>query len=119
RLAWYSIEPSLIDAVGGIPGFVKKDSNQHYIRLVQQQDVFPTKSLQTLQNNLTTFDLGFYPRERGPYNYDRNLNNDGTLPNPSARWGGIQRAIEYSDFEQSNVEFIEFWIMDPFIYNKN
>lgn len=119
RLAWYSIEPSLVDAVGGIPGFVKKDSNQHYIRLVQQQDVFPTKSLQTLQNNLTTFDLGFYPRERGPYNYNLSVNNDGTLTNPSARWGGIQRAIEYSDFEQSNVEFIEFWVMDPFINKQN
>ncbi|MBS1739669.1 MAG: cell surface protein SprA [Bacteroidetes bacterium] len=119
RLAWYTIEPSLVDAIGGIPDYVKKDPNQHYIRLVQQQDVFPTKSQQTLQNGLTTFDLGFYPRERGPYNFDTHLNQDGTLPNPKARFGGIQRAIDYSDFEQSNVQFLEFWIMDPFIYNKN
>jgi cell surface protein SprA len=119
RLAWYSIEPSLIDAIGGIPDFVKKDPDQHYIRLVEQQDVFPNKSLQTLQNTLTTFDLGFYPRERGPYNFDGKLNTDGTLPNPEQRWGGIQRAIDYSDFEQSNVEYIEFWIMDPFINRPN
>ncbi len=115
RLAWYTIEPSLIDAIGGVPGFVKDDPDQHYVRLVQQQDVFPAKSNQTLQNGLTTFDLGFYPREKGPYNFDADLNNDGTLKNPSKRWGGIQKAIDYSDFEQSNVEFIEFWIMDPFI----
>lgn len=119
RLAWYTIEPSLIDAVGGIPDWVKKDPNQHYIRLVQQQEVFPAKSLQTLQNGLTTFDLAFYPRERGPYNFDTRLNTDGSLLNPESRWGGIQRAIDYSDFEQSNVEFIEFWIMDPFIKNQN
>lgn len=116
RLAWYTIEPSLIDAVGGIPDYVKKDPDQHYIRLVQQQEVFPTKSTQTLQNGLTTFDLAYYPRERGPYNFGLdNLNNDGSLKDPISRWGGIQRAIDYSDFEQSNVEFIEFWIMDPFI----
>jgi len=118
RLAWYTIEPSLVDAVGGIPDYVKKDPNQHYIRLVQQQEVF-NKSLTTLQNGLTTFDLGYYPRERGPYNFDNKLNNDGTLTDPINRFGGIQRSIDYSDFEQSNVEFIEFWIMNPFIYNKN
>src|SRR5690606_1216442 len=32
---------------------------------------------------------------------------------------GIQRAIDYTDFEQSNVEFIEFWLLDPFINNPN
>ncbi len=115
RLAWYTIEPTLVDGVSGIPDYVKKDSNQHYIRLVQQQEVFPQRSYVTLQSGLSTFDLGFYPKERGPYNYDVNLNSDGTLPIPTKRWGGIQKAIEYSDFEQSNVEFIEFWMLDPFI----
>lgn len=119
RLAWYTIEPNLIDGVGGIPDYVKKDPDQHYIRLVEQQDVFPAKNTTTLQNALTTFDLGYYPRERGPYNYDANLNSDGTLPNPGKRWGGIMRSIDYSDFEQSNVEFIEFWVMDPFINKQN
>ena len=120
RLAWYMIEPTLIDGVGGIPDYVKTDPNQHYIRLVQRRDVFPTASDQVLQNALSTFDLGYYPRERGPYNFDAdNINPDGTLQNPASRWGGIQRAIEYSDFEQSNVEFIEFWVMDPFINNPN
>lgn len=115
-LAWYMIEPTLIDGVSGVPEHVRKDPDQHYIRLIQQQDVFPARSLQTMQNALSTFDLAFYPRERGPYNYDAtNVNNDGTLQNPVSRWGGVQRSIEYSDFEQSNVEFIEFWIMDPFI----
>ena len=116
KLAWYTIEPSLVDDIGGIPDYVKKDTpNLHYVRLVQQTEVFPQKTYQTLQAGLSTFDLGFYPRERGPYNFDTDVNFDGTLRNPRGRWGGIQRAIDYSDFEQSNVEFIEFWIMDPFI----
>lgn len=120
KLAWYFIEPTLVDGTGssGIPGYVKSDPNQHYIRLVQQQEVFPQRSNNQLQNALSTLDLAFYPDQRGPYNFDaRNIQPDGKLNNPELRWGGITRAIDYSDFEQSNVEFVEFWLMDPFINN--
>lgn len=120
RLAWYLIEPTLVDPIGGVPDYVKKDPNQHYIRLVQQQDVFPQKSTQSLQNALGTFDLTFIPTQRGPYNFDvAGLNADGSLTNPQKRWGGITRPIDYSDFEASNVEYIEFWMLDPFINKGN
>lgn len=116
RLAWYMIEPTLIDAAGGVPEYVKKDPEQHYIRLVQAQDVFPQRSYATLQNSVSTLDLTFFPSDRGPYNFNvGGLTADGRLTNPEQRWGGIMRAIEYSDFEASNVEYIEFWVMDPFI----
>lgn len=119
-MAWYFLEPSLIEPNTGTPDWVKKDPNQHYIRLVQQQDVFKQKSLNNLQNALSTFDLAYYPKDRGPYNFDAtssNLDANGKLKNPKDRWAGIMRAIENSDFEQSNVEFVEFWVMDPFINN--
>src|SRR5690606_26350694 len=98
KLAWYFIEPTLVDGTGtgGIPGYVKSDPNQHYIRLVQQQEVFPQKTYTQLQNALSTLDLAFYPRQRGPYNFDtRNIQPDGTLNNPEQRWGGITRSIDY------------------------
>ncbi len=118
RLAWYIIEPTLVDPIGGLPDYVKKDPAQHYIRQVQQQDVFPAKTSTVLQNALSTFDLTFFPRERGPYNFDVNgMNADGSLNNPEKRWGGITRPIDNSDFEASNVEYIEFWLLDPFINN--
>lgn len=120
RLAWYMIEPNLINGAGGVPDYVKNDPDQHYIRLVQMQEVFPQRSYTTLQGGLSTFDLGFYPQERGPYNFDAvGVDVNGRLLNPSTRWGGIMRAIDQSDFEQSNVEFIEFWMMDPFINKQN
>ncbi len=123
RLAWYFIEPTLVDPVGGVPDYVKIDSdNYHYIRLVQQQDVFPQKTSNTLQNALSTFDLTYFPRDRGPYNFNTDIGEvtaDGKLLQPQKRWGGIMRPIEYSDFEQSNVEYIEFWVMDPFIRRPN
>lgn len=116
RLAWYMIEPSLVDAAGGAPEYVKKDPEQHYIRLVQAQDVFPQRSSATLQNSLSTLDLTYWPSARGPYNFNVNgIDANGRLNNPQQRWAGIMRAIDYSDFEASNVEYIEFWVMDPFI----
>lgn len=116
RLSWYFIEPSLVEPNTGVPDFVKKDPNQHYIRQIQQQDVFPQRSSTALQNALSTLDLAYYPNERGPYNFDaEGLDDNGYLTNPKGRWGGIMRPIDNSDFEQSNVEFIEFWLMDPFI----
>lgn len=116
RLAWYFLEPSLIDPNSGVPNYVKNSPNQHYIRLVQQTEVFPQKSTVSLQNALSTLDLAYFPKDRGPYNFDvQGLTADGKLTNPASRWAGIMRSIDNSDFEQSNVEFIEFWMMDPFI----
>lgn len=124
KLAWYNLDPCLVDPKQNcMPDHLKKDTAQlsnHYLRLIQQQDVFPLKSYTSLQGNLPTLDLAFYPKERGPYNFDAsNITSDGELLNPTKRWGGIMRAIDYSDFETANVEFIEFWILDPFIKNQN
>ena len=45
--------------------------------------------------------------------------NDNTLPNPEQNFGGIMRGLQTTDFERANVQFIEFWVMDPFIYPEN
>ncbi|MCB9044741.1 MAG: cell surface protein SprA [Chitinophagales bacterium] len=120
RLAWYFLEPTLVDPNTGVPDYVKNDPNQHYIRLVQQTEVFPQKSTVSLQNALSTLDLAYFPAERGPYNFDVDgLTADGKLSRPETRWAGIMRSIDNSDFEASNVEFIEFWMLDPFINRPN
>jgi len=122
KLAWYTIEPTLVDPGSSVPAYVLKDSeyNEHYVRMVQQQDVFPNLQTAALQSALSTFDLGYYPTNRGPYNFDAvNINQDGTLKNPAGRWGGITRPISNTNFESANVEYIQFWVMDPFIGNPN
>jgi cell surface protein SprA len=53
------------------------------------------------------------------YNYNPAASNDNILPNPEQNFGGIMRGLQTTDFEQSNVEFVEFWVMDPFIYPEN
>ena len=90
-------------------------------------EIFPNKDIVNGQpQRLRTFDLAFYPSERGPYNFDilptqysAGINESGFLNEPESRWGGMMREIETNDFEAANIEFIEFWMMDPFIDDPN
>ncbi|MCC6818979.1 MAG: cell surface protein SprA, partial [Bacteroidia bacterium] len=124
KLAWYVIDPLFWRNDFRTPSHVSNNPNMqsnHYMREVLQTEVFPNKSLtNNIITNMPILDLAFYPNERGPYNFDdgtsfgAGIAPDGTLVNPSTRWGGVMRRIETTDFESSNVEFIQFWIMDPF-----
>jgi cell surface protein SprA len=121
RLAFYNIDPIFYNLSGSnAPSLAnaRTEQSNHYVRQVLEQEVFPYKQSVTGQALiLPTFDLAFYPTIRGPYNFTpTGINNNGTLQNPKNRWGGIFRKLETNDFESLNVAFIEFWMMDPFIY---
>lgn len=121
-LAWYIIEPTLqIPNSPNLPsGITKAEQSDPRTRLIYQKDVFPNRSTDFAQSQLSTLDLAYYPQEKGPYNFESTpaaLFPNGRLRNPQGRWGGIMRAIDNSDFETANIEFIEFWIQDPFIAN--
>lgn len=123
-LAWYIIEPTLqVPRSPNLPpGITEEDQFDPRTRLVYQKDVFPNRSTEFGQSQLSTLDLAFYPEERGPYNFESTpaaLTPTGRLRNPQSRWGGIMRSIDNSDFETANIEFIEFWIQDPFISNQS
>lgn len=69
---------------------------------------------------LQTLNLSFYPQERGPYNLDgTNIDDEGNLLNPKNRWGGIMQKMDNTDFESMNIEYIQFWMMDPFLDENN
>jgi len=98
------------------------------VRQILQKEVFPNKdfNLNNIPTNIAVLNLAFYPDEKGSYNYDVEPNSysdgisvDGSLNNPETRWGGMMREIETSDFEASNIEYIEFWMMDPFTEDQN
>ena len=125
RLAYYIIDPLFLRNNSLTPDHIKNNpdmQSNHFVREVFEQELFPAKESPVGQpTNIAVFDLAYYPSERGPYNYDAGnsayaagTNPDGTLKAPETRWGGIMRRIETSDFENSNIEFIEFWLMDPF-----
>jgi cell surface protein SprA len=118
KLAWYTIDPLFLRNTSGTPSHLSKDDqSNHYVREVQEREVFPNKeNPNQITTTIPTFDLAYYPSERGPYNFDAtNVNLDGSLMNPENRWGGIMRKMDAINFEAANIEFIEFWLLDPFL----
>ena len=123
-LAWYTIDPLFTRRSSSLtPSHIKSDLDQlsnYYVREVNTRELFPNRgnnSYNSVTSTLSILNLAYYPNERGPYNFDPNLNYDGTLPNPQNRWGGMMRKLDTSDFETANIEYIEFWLLDPFIYS--
>lgn len=120
-LAWYYIDGLFTRRNSSLtPTHIKNDLDQlsnHYVREVYEQELFPNKELSYQEAaTISVLNMAYYPSERGPYNLDTDLNSDGTLKNPEQRWGGMMRKLDTSDFEASNIEYVEFWMLDPFIY---
>ncbi|WP_321438315.1 cell surface protein SprA [uncultured Bacteroides sp.] len=120
-LAWYNIDGLFTRRNSSLtPSHIKSDLEQlsnHYVREVYEQEIFPNKETSYMETStLSILNLAYYPNERGPYNLDPNLTSKGLLPNPEKRWGGIMRKLDTSDFETANIEYVEFWMLDPFIY---
>ena len=121
-LAWYQIEPTLQDPknINNPLRGNKTALSDPRVRSVSQTEIFPQRTTDFGQNQLITFDLSFYPQNRGPYNYESssaNLNADGKFLNPKTKWGGLMRNIDQTDFETANIEYIEIWVQDPFVLN--
>lgn len=122
-LAWYYIDPLFTRrSSSNTPGHIKADLKQLSdpdVREVYKNELFPNKQINFKESStLNVLNLAYYPDERGPYNLDPNLNERGRLLSPEKRWGGMMRKLETSDFEAANIEYIEFWMMDPFIKSR-
>lgn len=117
KLAWYRMEPNY--QVQGDP----------YSMVFDQREVFPNVTIQAGQPSiLQTLDLSFEPEARGPYNYDtpagyqgfsKGVSTNGALVDPQSRWAGISRGIQNNNFEAANIEYLEFWMLNPFINGDN
>lgn len=124
QLAWYQIEPTLQDPKN-INNPLRGDKatlSDPRVRAVKQTEIFPQRTTDFGQNQLITFDLSFYPRQRGPYNYESaasKVDSRGQLLDPRSKWGGLMRSLDQTDFESANIEYIEAWVQDPFILNPN
>ena len=123
-LSWYTIDPLFTYRSSSLtPAHIKSDLNQlsnHYVRAVYVNELYPNRDQSTYSgatNTLPILDLAYYPSERGPYNLSTDVTMNGELNNPTNRWGGMMRKLDTNDFETANVEYIEFWLLDPFIYS--
>ncbi|MCB9182861.1 MAG: cell surface protein SprA [Flavobacteriales bacterium] len=121
QLSWYVIDPLFFRQNNLTPSHIANDPgmrSDNRMREVLEREVFPFRQLPAgTPNNIPVLDLTYYPNERGPYNYETNpsrINPDGTFNDPENNWGGMMRRITTTDFESSNIESIQFWVMDPF-----
>ncbi len=126
KIAWYVIDPSVFYSRSSSlrpPNIDNEELSKNSVRQVLETEVFPNRDIPSGQpTNIPIFNLAYYPSEKGPYNFDAypeagltaGIDKDGNLEEPETRWGGIMRKIESTDFEATNVEYIEFWMMDPF-----
>lgn len=102
---------------------IGSDQQNPYTRIVDQNEIFPNRTLQPGLNIFRPLDVTYYPREKGPYNYDvpggtaysAGVDEAGRLLDPESRWGGIMRGLTVNDFQASNIEYVEFWMLNPFI----
>ena len=125
KLSWYVIDNTVFydRYYNQRPhNITTEELSKNVVRQVLETELFPTKDIETgTQTNMSVLNLAYYPEERGPYNYDVNptpysagINENGKLNDPASRWAGIMRKMESTDFEATNIEYIEFWLMDPF-----
>lgn len=129
KIAWYVVDPIFYRKSSAMPLHIKDDVEQrsnHFVREIKQTEVFPNKDISISNRNIiTALNIAYYPEEKGPYNYDvegttisAGINSDGNLKKPETRWGGIMRKINTNDFESANIQYIEFWMLDPFVYDE-
>ena len=115
KLSWYNIDPIFYTQPPG--GINDDDLSLNRTRRISVDELFPNVDIaQGNSNVISTLDLTYFPKERGPYNYNpliaaTNQFSDIDAPN---NWAGIMRAINSTNFEQSNVEYVQFWILSPY-----
>lgn len=118
KLSWYTIDPVFYTETPS--GIDNNDLSSNKTRRIFSQELFPNVDIAQGQTNvISTLDLSYYPQERGPYNYNplaSSTNGFSPIDAPN-NWGGIMRAINTTNFEQANVEYIQFWVMDPYYGN--
>ena len=115
RLNWYSIDPLFYTQRPN--GITNDDLSLNATRRVFNSELFPNLDIAQGQSTVVnTLDLSYYPKERGIYNFNPNIASTGEFSDLEAleNWGGIMRSINSTNFEQANVEYVQFWIMDPF-----
>jgi len=128
RLAWYVIDPIFLRNGSSTPDHIKDNpdtQSSHFVREIYENEIFPYRESTTgIPTNITVLNLAYYPDEKGPYNFDTDpglysggMNSEGKLNDPQSRWGGIMREVLTSDFETANIQYIKFWLMDPFVEN--
>lgn len=122
KISWYIVDNVFYRTGGTIKpqNIAEEDLSNHYVAAISPFEIFQQRSRNIVNTNEPVFDIAYFPAERGQYNYNPDLTTDGLLKDPATNWGGVTRAITSDvDFDKTNIEYIEFWMLDPFIDGEN
>ncbi|HBK84130.1 MAG TPA: cell surface protein SprA, partial [Flavobacterium sp.] len=117
KISWYTVDPIFYTQTP--TGISNQDLSFHKTRRIFNSELFPQVDIAQGQTQvISTLDLSYFPKERGPYNFNPSVTNN-VFPSgtEASNWGGIMRSINSTNFVQSNVEYIQFWLLDPY-YNE-
>ncbi|MFP9112494.1 cell surface protein SprA [Flavobacterium sp. RHBU_3] len=120
KLAWYSIDPIFYASASRPDGINAGSVSSNKTRRIYYSELYPDTDVVPGQTNVvTTLDLSYFPQERGPYNFSPDADGNGMFTESRAteNWAGIMRSLTSTNFEQTNVEYIQFWMLDPYIGN--
>ncbi len=111
KMSWYTIDPIFYVPNQRPSGISESDMSVNetrriFINRLFNQDVAAGQT--QVQN---TLNINYYPNQKGPYNNNAAFDN----LQPNEKWAGIMRSLSSTNFEQANVEFVQFWILDPYV----
>lgn len=126
KLVGFTIDPLFLRNNSSTPEHIKGNpdlQSNHFVREIMEQELYPYEDNSSqIQNYIYTLNLSYYPKEKGSYNYDVDssqfsfgIDTAGQLLKPETRWAGIMKPLHIKNFEEENIQNIEFWLMDPFI----
>ena len=120
KLAWYSIDPTFYASASRPSGITAQDVSSNFTRRIYYSELYPeTDVVPGSTTVVSTLDLSYFPQERGPYNFNTAAINGFTENQAVDNWGGIMRAITSTNFETTNVEYVQFWMLDPYYTGPN
>ncbi|MFT4642234.1 MAG: cell surface protein SprA [Candidatus Azotimanducaceae bacterium] len=117
KIAWYNVDQLFYGGSSLQPSNINDvELSRSEVRRIGYDELFPEQDLDITQSSvIRSLDLAYYPSERGSFNYDtNNVGADGKFTDPEDRWAGITRPLTVTNFEQANIEYIQFWMLDPY-----
>jgi cell surface protein SprA len=115
-LSWYVIDPLFFNNNSLKPPLPDGSDSNNNSREVLEKEVFPNRAAahrHAQQHRRVR--SGLLPLRNGVRTtIPPDLDENGNLQDPDGNWAGIERRVTTTDFEASNIETVQFWMMDPF-----
>jgi len=125
KMAWFDIDQIFYTNTPSNFKGTSSDSSgkyhlkNYFVKKVIPQEIYRNRDQQQITVPEPLLNLVYFPKDRGPYNYNPNFFSATPLE-VSKRWASITREIRNDiDFDNANIQYVEFWMMDPYMNNNS